>query len=113
MYNRSNKWQENNIDSILVNSARTRCKKSGIFFDITREDIVIPEFCPVLGMKLIPKRGAGRTQSAPSLDRKDPTKGYTKDNIQVMSDLANRMKQNATPEQLISFAHWVLKTYDS
>jgi len=41
----------------------------------------------------------------------DIFKGYTKDNIMVMSQLANAMKANATPEQLLLFSDWVIKTY--
>jgi hypothetical protein len=55
--------------------------------------------------------GQGRQQYNPSVDRIDSTKGYTPDNIWVISDLANRMKQEATREQLIMFAEGILKLY--
>lgn len=41
-----------------------------------------------------------------------PSKGYVKDNIQVLSLLANQMKSNATPEELVKFSKNVLKIYD-
>ena len=62
--------------------------------------------CPALGIRLSLLK-EGRTHS-PSIDRIDSSKGYTPDNIQVISTLANRMKQNATPDQLKAFAEWVL-----
>ncbi len=41
-------------------------------------------------------------------DRIDSANGYTKDNIQVISSIANRMKWNATKEQLLTFCKGVL-----
>ena len=56
------------------------------------------------------RTGAGAfAPDAPSADRIDPRKGYVRGNIQVISMKANAMKANATPEELRSFALWVLK----
>lgn len=44
-----------------------------------------------------------------SLDRIDPQKGYTKNNIWVISAIANSMKWNSTHEERIKFAEWVLE----
>lgn len=74
-------------------------------FSIFVEDIIIPENCPYLG---IPLTFFGEKKQAPSIDRIDSTKGYTKENIQVISRLANSMKTNATKEEMLAFAKGVL-----
>lgn len=76
-------------------------------FTIDVEDIVLPKVCPYLGVGFIPlDKDYGY-----SLDRIDSSKGYTPDNIQVISRLANIMKNNATKEQLIAFAKGVLAVH--
>jgi len=102
------KSRKNFPERNLYNKAKGRCKLSGLSFDITVEDIVIPEYCPLLGIKL---DSWGEKDACPSLDRKNNTLGYTKDNIWVISFLANRMKNTSTKEQLITFAENVLKLH--
>lgn len=97
--------QQHNLESI-----KSRSKKNGIIFNLTYDDINPPKICPILGITLEHSRGKMKYNS-PSVDRIDPTKGYTKDNIQIISNLANVMKSNATPEQLVAFAKWALRTY--
>lgn len=69
---------------------------------------IAPKKCPVFGIKLVTSKG-GPTDWSPSIDRIVPSKGYVPGNIQVISMLANKMKQNATPKQLDRFADWVLE----
>lgn len=86
----------------LLRAAKSRAKAGDLEFNLVEEDIVIPPVCPILRVPLERK-----TPYAPSVDRIDPTKGYTKDNIQIISKKANTMKSNATREELKSFSLWV------
>lgn len=93
--------------------AKQRCRKTGREFTIEVSDIVIPDTCPVLGITLNANAGkSGAYKNSPSLDRIDSTRGYTPDNIQVISQLANAMKHAASKEQLLKFAEWVLSNSD-
>lgn len=100
----------------MHNRAKQRAIASGMMFDIEVEDIVIPEVCPVLGLPLKINnhsygKGHGPNNYSPSLDRIDNTKGYVKGNVQVISQLANKMKSDATIEQLQSFSLWISSTF--
>ncbi len=102
--------REKNHREQMVKAARRRAREQGLPFDLTVFDIIIPDVCPVLGLALA--MGEGRTRdNSPSLDKIDPAKGYVRGNVQVISDLANRMKQNANPEQLLAFSAWVQSVY--
>lgn len=105
------KYLTNNPKKKLFHSAKNNAKNKNIEFTITEDDITIPEYCPYLGVKLTHILGSGRCESNMSIRSIDSNKGYIPGNIQIISDLANRMKQNATPEQLIVFATNILKQY--
>jgi len=82
----------------LLRRAKYRAKKKELEFSLRLEDIIVPEYCPVLGIKL--QLLENEMNSSPSLDRIDNTKGYTKDNILVISYRANTLKRDATKEEL-------------
>ena len=98
----SAKFRKDNPEKRMLQAARDRAKRFGLDIDIELEDIVIPSICPILKVPL-----ERNTSYAPSLDKIDPAKGYTKGNVQVISMKANLMKQDATPEELRRFAKWV------
>lgn len=102
------KWAKNNVAKVLHATARANARKRGIPFQLEVSDIIVPEYCPYLGVKLTTIRGKSRVKTNASIDRIDNSKGYLKDNIQVISDLANKMKAHATEEELVSFALGVL-----
>lgn len=85
-----------NPQKVLWWNAKSRAKRKGLEFTIRPSDIVIPKVCPLFG---IPLDSRDRLH-APSLDRRDSSKGYTPDNVFVISFKANRLKSNATVDQL-------------
>ena len=83
----------------LYNSAKRRAKNKGYDFNIELEDVVVPEFCPVLGIKLCNGDGVA-IDSSYSLDRIDTSIGYVKGNVVVVSYKVNTMKSNGTIEDM-------------
>ncbi len=97
-------------EKVLWDSARQRARKEAIPFEIKPEDIFIPPCCPVLGIPLQRRVGRGGGDASPSLDRIVPEKGYVLGNIAVISNKANRIKSNATSEELDRVAMWLRTT---
>lgn len=79
------------------------------------ENIDIPDTCPIFGLTLnydgVEESGWTRTDSSPSIDRIDSDKGYTLDNIQIISWRANRIKNDSTPEELRKLADYMEMLY--
>lgn len=90
---------------IMLNNSKMRAKRSGIEFDLTEDDIVIPENCPVLGIPLYRCKRENWNNS-PSIDRIDNSKGYIKNNIVVVSRRANVLKKDASIEELKKLAEF-------
>ena len=104
----------------MVRAAKARAAKAGVPFALTPDDITIPKLCPVLRIAL----HVGLTKASdnsPSLDRVLPALGYVPGNILVISNRANRIKNNATIPELRAVAdfferhvskHWMTTPKD-
>ena len=91
--------RENNLEKELIRSAKRRAKNKNLEFNIDDSDVIIPERCPVLGIKL--EKGNGKVhKNSPTIDRINPNKGYVKGNVIVVSQRANTIKTNATIEEI-------------
>jgi hypothetical protein len=53
--------------------------------------------------------GSGRHLKNMSIDRIDPTKGYTEDNVQLVCAQVNMMKSDMSLEELYTFCEAILK----
>lgn len=88
---------------MLINASKQRARLKNREHSITVDDIkkIYPKdgCCPIFGMKL-EFNSAGFRENSPSIDRIDSAKGYTKDNIQIVSWKANRIKGYASVEEL-------------
>ena len=103
--------RENNPALRLINSTKKTAKVKGIEHNLLPEDLILPEYCPLLEIKIDYSAGNGKNMYNPSVDRIDSSKGYVKGNVEVMSSLANIMKNKATIEQLKTFAKNILERY--
>jgi hypothetical protein len=102
---------------LAYRNVKTRARSKKLDFDITEDYLksIWTEKCPVLGIPLysaVYEQGNGRAHKAkphdnsPSVDRIDPSKGYVKGNVIVMSYRANMIKNCGTLEehkQIVNF----------
>jgi hypothetical protein len=90
------KKEHENLGLYLWRAARSRAKAKGLPFTITPEQVVIPAHCIVLGIPL----DSRDRDHCPSLDEVVQGLGYTERNTCVISGRANRIKSDASPEEL-------------
>ena len=83
----------------MLARAKSRAKKNNLAFNIELADIIIPERCPLLGIK-IESTEVRNSPNNPSLDKIIPEKGYIKGNVWVISNRANTLKNDATLTEL-------------
>lgn len=87
----------------IFSRTKSRAKKLNIEFNLTIEDIIIPNKCPILGIEIVPNSNGskrGPRPNSPSIDRIEPSKGYVKGNIRIISNRANTLKCDATISEL-------------
>jgi len=89
----------------MLSAAKSRAKRAGLPFNLTTEDIQIPDVCPVLGIEI--KFNFGQpSDNSPSLDKIVPSLGYTRGNCEVISHRANMLKSNATVPEMEAIYHY-------
>lgn len=88
----------------LWSNAKNRARRYNIPFTISREDILIPTHCPLLGIELI-FDNRKCLPSSPTLDCIIPALGYVSGNVWVISHRANTIKSDATILELEMIAH--------
>lgn len=83
----------------MLNNCKNRAKKHNLPFDLDKEFILNKleaGVCEITGIPFEIKINGGKGHKdnsfSPSVDRKDNTKGYTKDNIQIVCWIYNRAK---------------------
>lgn len=91
----------------MLRAAKQRAKEKNRPFNLTVEDIVIPERCPVFNQPLI--KNGNRTDWSPSIDCLVPSLGYTKGNVRIISWRANRIKCDASLEEMEALLSWMRK----
>lgn len=98
----------------MLTRVKRRAKERNLAFDLSVTDIHIPQTCPILGIALFIGDGAA-TDNSPELDRIDNSMGYVRGNVHVISRRANRIKSDATADELAliaSFLHTLDKGGD-
>jgi hypothetical protein len=97
-------YEKNQIRA-LIRGAKARAKKQGLDFNLNHDNIKKPEVCPILGIPLI-KSDKYPSAGSASIDRFDKSKGYTEDNINIISMRANTIKTDATFEEFEAVYKW-------
>jgi hypothetical protein len=94
----------------ILNRVKASAKRRGFDFNLTPADLILPTHCPVFGTLL---DYSGKTKQLvgesyiPSLDRIDSQAGYVRGNVAVISWRANRIKNDATKDELLQVANYM------
>lgn len=101
--------KKNFLAKKIFNSIKYKAKKLKLDFDLSVDFLasIIPDKCPIFGFNLIFNTNKSNKDYAPSIDRIDNTKGYIKENIQIISNRANRIKSDATVDELKKIALYI------
>ena len=107
---RRKSWRELDPGKRMLQQCRNRAKRKGLDFNLELSDIIIPEKCPLLDVPF--QVGTQEDyEMTYSLDRIDPSKGYVRGNVWVLTKKANSMKNSASRQELLTFANNVIKYF--
>lgn len=90
--------------NLMNHAAKVKARKKNLPFDLTVEYIAsiwpTDNQCPVFGTLFETAAKGTSRDTSPSLDRKIPSLGYIQGNVHVISMKANRIKNDASLEDL-------------
>lgn len=99
----AHKERKNNYFGSYISTKRSECKTKGIKFNLTEEYLrnIWTGICPICGITLSHNKGKGsHHKTSAHLDRVIPDKGYIIGNVVWISGRMNRIKYDATIEEL-------------
>ena len=113
------KSKNRNLLSELTSNAKSRAKRKGLEFNLSKSFMEKlndkqNSQCALTGIELNWVAGSleGKQRVCPpdraSLDRIDPNKGYTKDNVQLICEFVNRIKGWYPEHDLYEFCELIL-----
>lgn len=108
-----NEWRRESpkyAKTSMISECKRRATEKNREFSLDKDELEFPKMCPVLNLEL--KHGRDDWQNSPNIDRIDNNKGYTMDNVIVVSALANTIKTSATPDQIIKVGEFYKKLYE-
>lgn len=96
-----------------LKGTRRRSKEKNIYNDLTLDYLMYlwekqHGKCALTGIQMTYKFYEGRVNTNLSVDRIDSTKGYSKDNIQLVCMAANQMKNDLPMEEFVEMCEAVL-----
>jgi hypothetical protein len=93
----------------VLKNARIRADKAGVPFELTKKYLmsILPEVCPVFGTPFVYVGNGRLTPESATLDRIHPAKGYTLDNVVVISNKANTIKSAYDAVDIRKVADWL------
>jgi hypothetical protein len=108
---RYNNHRTNSWFKLKCTRARSRSQHIRIPFDLTPEylESIWTGFCPVTGIELLQDVERTHPQLA-EIDRMIPELGYVQGNVTFMSTRMNRLKNDATLNELQSLCDWLKQT---
>jgi hypothetical protein len=96
------KNKKSNVKKNILARSKSRAKEKNLPFDLSEKDLNVPELCPVFGKPLL----LDDPDWTYSIDRIVPELGYVSGNVIIVSNKANRIKSNATPEEILAVGNF-------
>lgn len=120
LYEKFNTKPKRNFLRLMYNHCKSRAKKKEFEFDLVQKDLHDlfdrqEGLCALSSqpMTFIYRRGKREFVRHPtnaSLDRIDPKRGYTKDNVQMTTNICNHSKMDLTEELFVQMCRHVAET---